>query len=172
MPEAKINFRKLDELLREGKTGVEAAQYFGVSPGAISKARKQLKSTVIRTVALERTTEVIDAHLDILGQAQKTNRIINNELDAAILDIEAARKQGKDPKSIQDIIIRLAAEIRKQTETYISMAEAWRDFKEYEEFKAEILDLLKMVPEETRRAFESKVKERGLLRGTLSIDPA
>ena len=171
MSRKRIDFPTLDKLLREGKNGVEIAKFFGVSGAAVSRARKQLKSTVIRTVALERASDVVDGHLDILGQARKINRVINKQLDAAVQDVEAARDEGRDPRAFQDIIVRLAAEVRRQCETYLQIAEAWRDFKEYEEFKNEIMDLLAVVPEEARLAFEQKIKERGLLRGTLSFNP-
>ncbi len=166
-----IDYATLDKLLLEGKSGKDCAAFFGCSEPAISRARKYIKTHVIRTVGLEKAGAVVQGHLNILEQTRRINQVINQELDAAVADVNAARADGKDPRQIQEIVVKLAAEVRRQCETYLQMAEAWRDFKEYEEFKNEIMDLVAKLPKEYRIEFEDKVKQKGLLRGSLQLDP-
>ena len=51
---------KLNEMLRSGKSQKEAAEYFGVTPAAITKAKKELNINVVKTVALETAHKVAD----------------------------------------------------------------------------------------------------------------
>ena len=49
MPKPKIDRVKLSQLLKQGKTQREVAQVFGVSEGAISKAKKELNISVVKS---------------------------------------------------------------------------------------------------------------------------
>jgi DNA-binding CsgD family transcriptional regulator len=42
MSKPKIDIRKLDQMLRAGKSQIEIAKYFSVTPGAVSQAKRQL----------------------------------------------------------------------------------------------------------------------------------
>ncbi|MGA2109447.1 MAG: hypothetical protein ABSH25_17620 [Syntrophorhabdales bacterium] len=53
MPKPKIDKVKLSQLLRAGKSQKEIAQVFGVTEGAISKAKKELNISVVKNVGLE-----------------------------------------------------------------------------------------------------------------------
>ncbi len=158
-------------MLLEGRSGVECARHFGVSESAISQAKRYLRKNVLRTVGLDKVATVVAGHMNILGQVGKANRIINEQLDAAVSEIAAVKLAGGDPGAIRAIVVKLAAEIRMQTETYLRLAEAWRDFQEWEIFKNEILNLVARLPKEYRDEFETAVKEKGLLPGSSSLDP-
>ena len=47
MPKPKIDKVKLSQMLKAGKTQREIAQVFGVTEGAISKAKKELNLAVL-----------------------------------------------------------------------------------------------------------------------------
>ena len=81
MPKPKIDRVKLSQLLKQGKTQREVAQVFGVSEGAISKAKKELNISVVKSVALESAHRVVDKNLDAVAQLQKINRDANEILD-------------------------------------------------------------------------------------------
>ena len=68
-------------MLRDGKPQSKIAQFFGVTEGAISKAKKELNVAVVKNVALESAHKVVDKHLDTIGQLQKINRHANELLD-------------------------------------------------------------------------------------------
>ena len=52
MPKPKIDRVKLNQMLQRGTPQHEVAQYFGVTEGAISKAKKELNVAVVKNVAL------------------------------------------------------------------------------------------------------------------------
>ncbi|MGD0914941.1 MAG: hypothetical protein ABSB22_00645 [Thermodesulfobacteriota bacterium] len=81
MPKPKIDRVMLDQMLGEGKPQREIAQYFGVTDGAISKAKNELKVAVVKNVALESAHKVVGRHLDTIGQLQKINQNANELLD-------------------------------------------------------------------------------------------
>lgn len=164
----KIDKAELNRMLREGKTQKEAAQYFGVTESAISIAKKSLKNTFVRTVALEKANEIVEADLDMMAQLRKVNRAINEELDQAKEEIAKANSQDK--RSLQEIIIKLAAEVRKQLETALRMVEVWDEHKLWLELREEVLNVLDEMQPGTRNEAIRRLKERKILRGLVQLD--
>ena len=60
MPKPKIDRLQLSKALRSGKPQKQVAQEFGVSEGAISKAKKELHISVVKNVALESAHMAVD----------------------------------------------------------------------------------------------------------------
>jgi len=164
----KIDKIKLNQLFRGGKTQREIAQFFGVTESAISKARKQLKYTVVRVASLEKAGEILEDQLDLMRQLAKVNSIVNKELDRAQDDIEKATQQDK--RSSQEILIKLSAEIRRQIETYLSIAEIWHDMKVMKEFQEEVLDVLEEAEPGTRMRIIERLRQRRAIRGLVNFD--
>jgi predicted transcriptional regulator len=81
MPKPKIDRVKLNCMLRAGKSQKEIAQVFRVSEAAVSKARKELSIAVIKNMALESASKVMDKNLDAISQLQKINNYANELLD-------------------------------------------------------------------------------------------
>jgi transcriptional regulator with XRE-family HTH domain len=167
MSKPKINIRKLDQMLRAGKSQREIAKYFDVTPGAVSQAKRQLKNNIVRVVALEKANDVVESHLDIMRQLRKINNAINDELDKA--KETAATADGKYKLALQQIIIKLSAEIRRQLEAQLKILEVWRDMKVNLEFQTELLAFLDGMQPGARDEIIQRLKERGTLRGTLSF---
>jgi hypothetical protein len=167
MSKPRIDIVKLDQLLRAGKQQTEIAQFFGVTPSAVSHAKSQLKNRVVRTVALEKANEVVESHLDMMGQLRKINNAINDELDKAKENAEAA--EGKDKLALQQIIIKLSAEIRRQLEAQLKIVEVWHDMKVISEFQTEVLAILDEMKPGVRDEVIQRLKEKRALRGTVSI---
>ncbi|MBW2619105.1 MAG: hypothetical protein JRC92_09535 [Deltaproteobacteria bacterium] len=168
MSEAKIDLRKLDQMLRAGKTQREAAQVFGVTEAAVSKAKKQLKTNIVRTVALEKANEVVEGHLDMMGQLRKINQAITGELDRAKQAVVGA--EGRDQRAIQEVIVKLSAEVRRQLEAQLKIFEVWTDMKVVAEFQAEVLSILDEMEPGTRDEIIRRLKEKRALRGLVSIN--
>jgi len=114
-------------MLSPGKTQREAAQVFKVTEAAVSKAKKQLKSNIVRTVGLEKVNEVVEGHLDMMGQLRKINQAITGELDRAKQAVVGA--EGRDQRAIQGVIVKLAGEVRRQLEAQLKIFEVWTDMK-------------------------------------------
>ena len=168
MPKPKIDITKLDQLLRSGKTQRECAQVFGVTESAVSKAKKQLKNSIVRTVALERANDVVESHIDMAAQLQKINRAINDELDRT--KFKTRKAIGKDLTSLQDTIVKMAAEIRRQLETQLKIFEAWREWDLNPACREEVLQILDSFEPGVRENAIRKLKEAALLRGLVTIN--
>ena len=168
MSEAKIDLRKLDQMLRAGKTQREAAQVFEVTEAAVAKAKKQLKTNIVRTVGLEKANEVVEGHLDMMGQLRKINEAITGELDRAKQAVVGA--EGRDQRAIQEVIVKLSAEVRRQLEAQLKLFEVWTDMKVVAEFQAEVLSILDEMEPGTRDDVIRRLKEKRALRGLVSIN--
>jgi predicted transcriptional regulator len=167
MPKPKIDIRQLDRMLRSGKSQKECAQVFGVTEAAVSKAKKRLKNTIVRTASLEKANEIMEFHLDMAGQLRKINHAINDELDktrhlAANADVE-------NLKPLQEIIIKFSSEIRHQLALQIKIFQAWYDVKTYAVFQDEVLRILDEMSPGVRSEAIRRLWEAGALRGTTKI---
>ena len=63
MPKPKIDKLNLHRMLSSGKSQKEAAQVFGVTEGAISRAVKTLNIGVVKNVTLESAHKVVVEYL-------------------------------------------------------------------------------------------------------------
>ncbi len=159
MPEPKIDIRKLDRMLRAGKTQREIAQVFGVTESAVSKAKKKMKNSFIRVVALEKANQVHESHLDVENELRRINRAKDAVTEA----------EGRDRLAIQEIIIKLAAEIRRQLEAQAKLFEAWRDTKINAEFQDEVFRILDGMQPGVRDEAIRRIRQAGALRGAITI---
>ena len=164
----KIDKSVLIRMLREGKSQKEISEHFGVSRGAVSMSAKNLKNTIIRTAGLEKASQVLEADFDMMAQLRKINRGIDEQLEAARREISGSK--CTDRRALQEIIIKLSAEIRKQLETGLRIAEVWFDHKIYGEFQAEVLGVLEEAQPGVRDAIIKRLKEKRALRGLVRID--
>ena len=167
MAKRKIDLRKLDRMLRDGKSYREIAKHFNCTPGAIAQARKKLKANIIRTVGLEKANEVVEGHLDMLGQLRKINRAITEELDPAKAEVVEA--DGRSRIALQGVIIKLSAEIRQQLEAQLKIIEVWSDMRVVAEFQSEVLAILDEMEPGVRDEIVRRLKERHALRGAVSV---
>ena len=168
MTTPKVDIRKLDQLLREGKTVKECAKYFGVTSSAISQRKAQLKHQIVRVASLEKAGEVVEAHLDMASELRKINNAINQELVRAQTQVEDS--ETGDIRAIQEIIIKLSAEIRRQLETQIKIFEAYSEFKDRAAFQNEVLSILDQMQPGVRDEAIRKIKNAGALRGAVTVN--
>lgn len=153
-------------LVEEGRNQQEAAVHFGVSEAAISKRVKALNINLTRHVGLERAKTVADHGLNIVEQLQTVNNVIQEELNWAI---EAARKPGADRKGLQQVVIDLTSEIRKQLRFQLEILRSLYDMRGVAEFQKEVLDVIGNTAPEIRNAIVRQLVERRALRSALSL---
>lgn len=193
MPAPKIDRVKLARLLSSGKSGKEVAQVFGVTEGAISKARKELNISVVKNVALENAHRVVEKNLDTLGQLQKINAYANDLLDLLMRwnrgDSEALQilesqvrkvKRGskEDPEEVteyrfkdpRELALKAMAEIRGQLSLQLDIFKTLYDVEAIAEFQREVLEAIGEVDANTRNRIVQRLKESGALRPSATID--
>ena len=163
----KIDKKRLKSLFRSGMRNKDIAEYFGVTPGAISQHTTDMKRSEHRSVILEKTPQFIQSHLDVVEQLKKINDAINFELEKA--RDEADETTGAERIKFQRVIIELSAEVRRQLDSQLKIFELWHDAKVISEFQNEVLDILESVKPGTRNAIINKLKQRKVIRSTVKF---
>lgn len=169
---ARLNRAKIDDqalyrlLAEEGHSQKDAAAYFGVTEAAVSKRVKTLNLNLSRHVGLERAKEVADHGLDVVSQLQRINRVIHEELMWALGE---TRRPGADRKGLQQVVIDLTGEVRKQLHLQLDILRSLYDLRAVAAFQQEVLDAIGEVAPETRRAIIQRLHERRALRSALSF---
>ncbi|MBN1829840.1 MAG: hypothetical protein JW884_11960 [Deltaproteobacteria bacterium] len=193
MPKPKIDRIKLNQMLRSGKSQREAAQVFGVSEGAISKAKKELNVAVVKNISLESAHKVVDDNLNAVQQLQKINDYANELLDLLmkwnrgdetalqVLESQVATKKVrvgseeefvkeyrfKDPR---ELALKAMAEIRGQLNLQLDIFKTLYDLQAIKEFQEEVLTAIGEESRNVRDRIINRLKERRALRATVSIN--
>ena len=190
MPKAKIDPLKLSNMLDEGKTPMECAQFFGVSKAAISQRMKSMKRAVIKSTAMERAPKVVDKNLNAIEQLQTINAHANEILDlmmrwqrgdeAAIQVLESqvkyVRINGSDEvvkefkfKDPREIALKAMAEIRNQLKLQLEIFQMLYDTQAMKEFQEEVLTAIADAEPNVRDAIIRNLKDRRAVRATLQF---
>lgn len=192
MARRSIDIEKLADLFDEGLTGGECAKYFGVTPAAISKAKKRLTRAVIRHTATEKAPEIVDKTLATFEQLTKINENANELLDlcmawtrgdsVAIQVMESKARQlnvgtrdepewvtefkYKDPT---EVAVKLMGEIRHQLDLQAKIFKQLYEFQEVRLFMDLVLETLRRLSPELRDEFVTEFKRRKLIRSAFSL---
>jgi predicted transcriptional regulator len=191
MPSIKIDRVKLNQLLTAGKSQREVAQVFGVTEGAISKAKKELNISVVKNVSLERAHQVVEKNLNTVEQLQKINGYANELLDLLMrwnrgdkeaLQIlesqvrkvkvrgskeeEVTEYRFKDPR---ELALKAMAEIRGQLSLQLDVFKALHDIQAIAEFQKEVLTIIGEVSPDVRDSIISRLKEGRAIRQSVEI---
>jgi hypothetical protein len=186
----KIDRVKLSQMLRSGKLAKECAQVFGVTEGAISKAKKELNISVVRNITMERAHEVVDKNLNAIDQLQKINNYANELLDLLmqwnrgdkkalqILEsqVKKVRIRGteeevteykfKDPR---ELALRAMAEIRGQLSLQLDIFKTMYDISAVADFQREVLETIGGCAPDVRERIIRRLKESRALRQSVEL---
>jgi hypothetical protein len=158
MAEGKIDKVKLSQLLLKGKSGRECAKHFGVSPGRISQARKELNINVVKSVALENAHRVVDKNLNAIEQLQNINRKANDLLDTAI----AAEDHGTALNAMR--------EIRGQLSLQLDIFKTLYDVQAIADFQREVLEAIGETAPDVRERIIRRLKEGRAIRAAVTLN--
>ena len=157
MANGKIDKVKLSQMLRSGKSGKDCAEFFSVTEGAISQARKELNIAVVKSVALESAHRVVDRNLNAIDQLLNINRKANDLLELAI--------GAKD----HDTTLRAMREIRGQLELQLEIFKTLYDLEAVAEFQREVLTAIGEADKDVRDRIVRSLKEGRALRQSVEI---
>ena len=192
MPKPKIDRVKLNQMFRSGKSPKEIAKFFGVTEAAISKAKKELNISVVKSVALESAHRVVDKNLDAVTQLQKINEYANELLDLLmrwnrgdksalqVLESQVSTRKVrvgdqeefvkeykfKDPR---ELAIKAMQEIRGQLSLQLDIFKTLYDVQAVSEFQKEVLTAIGEVDPDVRDRIIQRLKEGRALRQSVSI---
>lgn len=155
---AKIDRVKLSQMMRSGKSGKECANYFGVTRGAISKAKAELNLSIVKNVQLETAHKVVEKNLNAVEQLRKINEKANQLLDEAM--------KAKDHTTS----LNAMREIRGQLALQLDLFKTLYDLQAVQEFQHEVLTAIGEVDNETRNRIIQRLQEGKALRGSITIN--
>ena len=156
MSKPKIDKVKLNQLLRSGKSQRKCAQVFGVTEGAISKAKKKLNISVVKNVALENAHRVVDKNLNAIDQLHKINKQANQLLD--------------DLEQKPEMKLKIMAEIRGQLKLQLEIFQCLYDMKAVQEFQTEVLSAIGETDSSVRDRIIRNLNQKRALRATVRFD--
>ena len=193
MPERKINDSIMLAMLDKGKKQVEVAEFFGVSPQAISDRLKKLRGGIVKNLVMEDAAKVIDRNLDTVKQLQKINNYANELLDLLIawnrgddkalqvLESQITTKKVrvgdqeefvrefkfKDPR---ELALKAMSEIRGQLKLQLEIFQTLFDMKAVQEFQREVLTAIGEASPEVKNAIIDKLNQRRIIRQSIQFD--
>jgi uncharacterized protein YerC len=193
MPKAKIDKIKLSQMLKSGKSQRKIAQFFGVTEGAVSKAKKELNICVVKNLALENAHRVVDKNINAIDQLQKINDHANWLLDLLmdwqkgdsealqVLETQVVAKKVrvgnkeevirafkfKDPR---ELALKAMAEIRGQLKLQLEIFQCLYDLKAVQEFQEEVLTAIGEASSDVRNKIIRKLNEKRAIRSAVKLD--
>ena len=194
MPKPKIDKVKLNKLLRSGKSQKEIAQVFGVSEGAVSKAKQALSVQVVKSVVLENAHRVVDQNLNAVQQLYNVNRVANQLLDELTGEDKTINRMvkavegslnyegdlSKQKEHIRRIILKVnqdrltalkaCAEIRNQLKLQLEIFQTLYDMKAVEEFQKEVLTAIGEVSPDVRNAIVNRLSQKRAIRSAIDFN--
>lgn len=186
----KIDFNSLNRLVTEGKSTSEIAKFFSCTPGAVSQAKKKLKISVVKNVALENAHKVVDKNLDAIEQLQRINKAANQLLNelmgkekvvqelATVINklnegnpanIKEITKRVKQIISDKNTALKACQEIRGQLSLQLEIFKTLYDMEAVAEFQKEVLEIIAEVEPDAKRKIIQRLKERSALRSAVQI---
>jgi hypothetical protein len=190
---------KLVQLIREGHTRRQCAEYFNVTMDAVKHAESRIKKSIATVPKVQEVSD--EGHgLDAMKQLTSINGMILTELDRchALISREEAKiaisdtlvgELEKNPQdqnlraqvdkllkdnfkgvlAAQNNVINMSGEIRKQIELQLKIAETLYSIQMMQEFQSEMITLLKEVDPFVAQKFKAKLVERRQLRGLVKM---
>jgi len=177
-------------MLTAGKSQKEIAQVFGVTEGAVSKARKELNIAVVKNVSLERAHQVVEKNLNTVEQLQKINAHANEILDTLmrwsrgdkealqILESQVRKVKVKGSeeeiteyrlKDPRELALKAMAEIRGQLSLQLDIFKTLNDLQAVAEFQKEVLTIIGEVDANVRDRIIQRLKEGLAIRQSVEI---
>jgi len=170
MPKPKIDRVKLNQMLRAGKPQKEIAQKFGVSEGAISKAKQELRISVVKNLALESAHRVVDKSLNAVDQLQNINSTANELLETAMSIIRGEKPPVKMKGDPRDVALKAMQEIRNQLRLQLDIFQSLYDMKAVQEFQHEVLSAIEEVSPDVRNRIVNRLSQRRAIRSAIKFD--
>lgn len=166
MARVKVDAAALQQFLDTGHSQAEAATHFGVSEAAISQRVKQARIATSKIVALERAAQVVDQKLDANARLERVQRVIDEELSWAVAQ---AKAPSADRAALQDMVLRLAAEVRQQLALQLSISRTLVDLRVVREFQQSVIRTIAEESPEAARRIVDRLKAQRALRQSATL---
>lgn len=150
-----INDRKLLRMVDQGKTQVQAAEFFGVSKQAINKRLKELRGRTTKIVATKKLEATIEHKFDAIQQLMDINKKTLGLLDEAEENPEFA--------------LKCIAEVRNQLKLASDIYSQMYSVQVVNDFMATVIDILRDVDQDVYKEFQRRFNHERSLRSAIRI---
>ncbi len=168
MAKPKIDPDALHRYLDADHSQADAARHFGVSEAAVSQRVRKLQIATSKVVTLEKAGEVVDQKLDANARLERVQRVIDDELSWAV---DQAQQPGADRAKLQELVLKLAAEVRQQLGLQLTITRTLVDLKVVREFQRSVTETIAEVDPSVAREVVAKLKARRALRASGNLPP-
>jgi len=189
----KIDLTELAALLDQGRGNTECAKVFGVSPAAITQAKRRLGRAVVKDVTLEKAHLFVERNLDAVEQLRKINENANELLDlcmrwqrgddVALRILETQVKKvlvgkGEDAEVVKEykfkdpreLALKAMAEIRSQLKLQLEIFQSLYTMQAVKEFQQEVLAAIGAASPDVRDAIIHELTQKHAVRKLTQFD--
>lgn len=192
MGNPKINDRKLLQLIdKEGLKQIEAARMLNVSRQAVSKRLIELRGKQTKVIVAKKLENCVDRKIDAMAQLGRINDNANEILDLLmrwnrgdktalqVLEsqikrvkvgesekLEVTEVKFKDPR---ELALKAMAEIRNQLKLQLEIFQALYDLRAVQEFQDEVLQAIREVSPDVRRAIIHNLNQKRAIRSAVKF---
>jgi transposase len=148
----------LEKLLRDGLSQKEVAERFKVSEGTISKNVKALTFASAKDVVLRSASKINDKKLNAMTRLERIAKVVEDELTYIRKTIKNTK--GEERREWQEVQLKHTAEIRKQVNLLLEIAQALYNIEEVNAFKKIVLEEIGNESEELRNRILQRIRSR------------
>jgi predicted transcriptional regulator len=156
MAKCKIIDRKLLRMVDQGKTQVEAAEFFKVSKQAVNKRLKELRGKTTKIIATKELEASIDHKFDAIQQLIDINKKTLDLLDEAEANPEFA--------------LKCIGEVRNQLKLASDIYSQMYSVQVVNEFMATVTDILRDVDKDVFKEFQRRFNNERSIRSAIRIN--
>jgi Na+/phosphate symporter len=154
----RVDLIQLRRMIDDGKLQSEMAGFFKVSEGAISKNVKALSLAQGQDIILRSATKINDRKLNAMTRLERIAKVVEDELTYIRKTIKNTK--GEERREWQEVQLKHTAEIRKQVNLLLEIAQALYNVEEVEAFKKVVLEEIGGVDEEIRKKILERIRQR------------
>ena len=156
MAKYKIDDRRLLRMVDQGKTQVEAADFFGVSKQAVNQRLKELRGKTTKIIATKKLEATIDHKFDAIQQLIDINKKTLDLLDEAEANPEFA--------------LKCIGEVRNQLKLASEIYGQMYSVQVVNEFMTTVTDILRDVDKDVFKEFQRRFNNERSLRSAIRIN--
>ena len=184
-----VDKKKLFNMLRQGKTQKECADFFGVTPSAISQHRKTMNLAIAANTNLETGASLVSEGLDALGQLRRINGETNLLIDLLSgwikgdpISIKRIERQhrllrighkksvnavtAKDPR---ELMLKAVAEVKSQLRLSLDILESLHNIEAVEHFQRTVISIIQKCQPEVANEIIKELQQYRALRGSMRL---
>ncbi|MGE4553718.1 MAG: hypothetical protein AB7D57_11435 [Desulfovibrionaceae bacterium] len=170
----------VDLVVRREWTQARAAEFFGVTAAAVSRALKRAQAAVNRDVAMRTAPVLLEAQVEtgarfeaLVQQAEKLLGMFKlvvegDPYDAEVLQAKDRLRRLAGPKgNLADLAVKLMGEARKQVEFWFAVQSKIFDLRQVADFQRVVMEEIGKVDPELQRRIVARLTEVQAFRSTL-----